>query len=90
MDDREQHRASDGSVLDAERLADRAAIEDLVTAYAYAVDDRDWRRWEDLFLPDAVIDYRSAGGIVGTPAELAAWMPQAMAAFATSSPACAV
>lgn len=71
----------DGAVLDPARLADRAAIEDLVTAYAHSVDDGDWRRWEALFLPDAVIDYTSAGGIVGSPAELAAWMPGALAAF---------
>lgn len=71
----------DGEVLDADRLADRAAIQDLVTAYAHAVDDGDWERWEALFLPDAVIDYTSAGGIVGTPAELAVWMPGALAAF---------
>jgi len=81
MDDDRQGRDADGVILDPDRLADRAAIQDLVTAYAYAVDDRDWERWEQLFLPDATIDYRSAGGIVGTPAELAAWMPQAMAAF---------
>lgn len=71
----------DGSVPDPDRLADRLAIGDLVTAYAYAVDDRDWVRWEALFLPNALIDYTSAGGIAGTPAELAAWMPGAMAAF---------
>ena len=71
----------DGWVLDQERLADRLAITDLLTAYAYAIDDRNWSRWESLFLPDAVIDYTSAGGIVGNPAELAAWMPDAMAAF---------
>ena len=71
----------DGEVLGPERLADRLAIEDLVTAYAYAVDGRDWVRWEGLFLPDAHIDYTSAGGIAGTPAELAAWMPGALSAF---------
>lgn len=74
-------RHADGRVPDAGRLADILAIEDLATSYAHAVDDRDWLRWEALFLPDAHIDYTSAGGIAGTPAELAAWMPGAMAAF---------
>ncbi|MGI9578196.1 MAG: nuclear transport factor 2 family protein [Microthrixaceae bacterium] len=74
-------RSEDGQVPDAARLADIAAIESLAVAYAHAVDDRDWQRWEALFLPDAHIDYLSAGGIEGTPAELAAWMPDAMAAF---------
>jgi len=72
----------DGHVFDPERLADRLAIQDLATAYAYAVDDRDWARWEALFLPGAYIDYTAAGGIAGSPAELVAWMPDAMAVFA--------
>jgi len=73
--------AADGTVPDSARLADRAAIEELATAYAYAVDDRDWVRWEALFRPDGRVDYTSAGGIAGTPAEVAAWMPDAMSAF---------
>ena len=62
-------------------LEDRALIGDLVVAYAFAVDERNWKAFEALFTPDAQIDYRSAGGIVGTPAEVAAWMPQAMSLF---------
>ena len=71
----------DGTPLSPSRLADHQAINDLAIAYAHAVDDQDWARWEALFLPDAVIDYRSSGGITGTPAEIAAWMPDAMSAF---------
>ena len=59
-------------------------IGDLVVAYAYAVDEKNWMAFEALFTQDAQIDYRSAGGIAGTPAELAAWMPQAMATFSWS------
>ena len=62
-------------------LEDRALIGDLVVAYAFAIDERDWKAFEALFTPDAQIDYRSAGGIAGTPAEVAAWMPQAMSLF---------
>jgi hypothetical protein len=71
----------DGTVHDADRVADVLAIQDLVTSYAYAADDRDWQRWQALFLPDAHIDYTSAGGIAGSPAELAAWMPDALSVF---------
>lgn len=73
--------AGDGRVLDPARLADRAAIQDLATAYAHAVDDGDWVRWQALFLPDALIDYTSAGGIAGTPAVVASWMPGALSMF---------
>ncbi len=70
----------DGQVQE-DRLADRAAIQDLAIAYGYAVDDRDWERWGALFLQDAWIDYTSAGGIAGSRDELVEWMPNATAAF---------
>ncbi len=72
---------ADGRRPDAARLGDIAAIENLATAYAYAVDDRDWGRWEALFEPGGFVDYRAAGGIAGTPAEVARWLPEAMAVF---------
>ena len=71
----------DGEIHGPDRLADIVAIENLATSYAYAVDDGDWVRWEALFVPGGYIDYTSAGGIDGTPAELAAWMPGALSAF---------
>jgi len=72
---------ADGRVLDPQRLGDHTAIQDLATAYAYAVDDRDWVRWEALFVPGALVDYTSSCGIAGTPAEVAAWFPGAMSVF---------
>lgn len=72
---------ADGAVLHAERLGDIQAIQDLAVAYGHAVDDRDWSRWQSLFIPDAHIDYTSAGGIAGTPAEVAAWFPDAFSVF---------
>jgi hypothetical protein len=60
---------------------DRGLIGDLVVAYAYAIDERNWSAFEALFTPDAHIDYLSAGGIAGKPAEVAAWMPQAVGFF---------
>ena len=62
-------------------LEDRALIGDLVVAYAFAIDERNWTAFEALFTPDAHIDYTSAGGIAGKPAEVAAWMPQAISLF---------
>jgi len=77
----EHEQAGDGRVLDPGRVADHLAIRDLATAYAYAVDDRDWPRGQALFTPDALVDYTSAGEIAGTPAEVVAWMPGAMSVF---------
>lgn len=73
--------SGDGVVLEPARVADHLAIQDLATAYSHALDDRDWVRWEALFTPDARIDYTAAGGIAGTPAEVRAWLPGAMAIF---------
>lgn len=71
----------DGQVPDAGRVADTLAIQALAIGYAHAVDDADWERWEALFTPDAHIDYASSGGIVGDPAAMAAWLPDAMSIF---------
>lgn len=71
----------DGAVLDAARQADVLAIRDLAISYGHAVDDRDWTRFEALFVPGAAIDYTESGGMSGTPAEVAAWMPDAMSLF---------
>jgi hypothetical protein len=72
----------DGEILEPSRMPDIRAIEDLGISYAHAVDDRDWGRWEALFLSDGLVDYTRAGGIKGTPAEVAEWMVGAMANFA--------
>lgn len=62
-------------------LTDRLEITDLLTAYATAVDGRDWERYRSIFTPDAVIDYSSAGGAVGTPDEMADYLEQVLAQF---------
>ncbi len=81
---RELEVGREAVAVDDVRLEDRSLIEHLAIAYAYAVDDKDWSAFEALYLPDAIIDYRSAGGIAGTPAEVAAWMAGAMAMFSWS------
>jgi hypothetical protein len=74
----------DGRVLGPERQADVLAIRELAVSYAHAVDDRDWARFEALFASDATIDYTASGGMTGSPAEVAAWMPDALSVFTWS------
>jgi hypothetical protein len=62
-------------------LADRLAIDDLLTRYAMAIDDGDWDALDTVFTPDAVIDYTSAGGIRGSFAEVKAWLEKALTPF---------
>jgi hypothetical protein len=49
--------------LTHEQISDRVEIEDVLTRYCYAVDDREWNAYRGLFTQDAVIDDRVTGGI---------------------------
>ena len=49
------------AVLDA---IDIVLIHQLLARYGHLVDDRDWNRFGDLFVPDATIDYQSSTGRV--------------------------
>lgn len=68
-------------MLSLQQLSDRAEIQDLITRYAYAIDDRNWDGLDQIFTEDAVIDYRAAGGPVGTLPETKAFLAEAMAQF---------
>jgi 3-phenylpropionate/cinnamic acid dioxygenase small subunit len=62
-------------------LLDRQEIDDLLTGYAHAVDDRDWDRLGSVFSPDAQLDYRSAGGIRGEFPEVRQWLSEVVPLF---------
>jgi hypothetical protein len=64
-----------------EHVADRIAIDDLLTRYTMAVDGGEWDQLDTVFTPDAVIDYTSAGGVRGTREEIKAWLAEALAPF---------
>lgn len=49
--------------LSLEEISARLEIQDVLTRYCCAVDDREWDVYRGLFLPDAVIDDRVSGGI---------------------------
>lgn len=67
--------------MNPEEIADRLALQALVTDYAYAIDERDFDALDALFTPDAFIDYRAMGGIAGVYPEIKAWLKTALAAF---------
>ncbi|WP_336212071.1 nuclear transport factor 2 family protein [Nonomuraea sp. LPB2021202275-12-8] len=60
--------------MDAAEVADRLEIADVLARYAYAIDSGRWEELDEVFTPDAVIDYRSAGGIRGTRTEIKSWL----------------
>lgn len=68
-------------MMDLQALTDRAEITDLLTRYATAVDERDWEMYRTVFTPDAMIDYTSAGGIVGSLDEVVSFLAEVMPMF---------
>lgn len=65
----------------SDRTSDRLEIGELLARYAWAMTDRDWDAWQAVFADGAHVDYTTAGGIAGTPAEAAAWLQSTFAAF---------
>jgi 3-phenylpropionate/cinnamic acid dioxygenase small subunit len=66
---------------DSRYLRDRLEINDLLTRYAWAIDDKDWDTLDTVFTPDAHIDYTATGGIAGSLAEIKPWLAESLAAF---------
>ncbi len=64
-----------------DHTADRLEIIDLLHRYSWAILDKDWAAWQACFADGAHVDYSTAGGIIGTPAEAAAWLEPTMAMF---------
>jgi hypothetical protein len=62
-------------------LADRMAIDDLLTHYATLVDGARFDELDQVFTADAVLDYRSAGGIRGRFPEVRDWLAAVLPAF---------
>ena len=67
-----------------EQLSDRLEIEDLITEYADAIDQMDIDRLDDVFTPDAHVDYSAFGGIKGSYLEAKAFLIDALPAFANT------
>ncbi len=67
--------------MDLHALADRIAVEDLLTRYATTVDRRDWDGYRNVFTDDAEIDYTSAGGIAGTVDEVVEFLSTTLDMF---------
>ena len=68
-------------MTDLQALADRIAIDDLLTRYTVAVDTFDWDRLDDVFTPDAQIDYTESGGTSGSFPEVKKWLFEKLPMF---------
>lgn len=64
-----------------QELSDRLEIQDLVTAYSYAID---FHRFDDLdaiFTADATLDFTATGGIAGPLPDVKAWLASVLPNF---------
>src|SRR4051812_34377293 len=64
-----------------DELLDRLEIDDLLTRYATAIDTSNFDLLDDVFTPDAEVDYTSAGGIAGDFPTVKAWLSEVLPYF---------
>jgi hypothetical protein len=70
-------------VMTLQEISDRLEIQDLMVAYSHAVDTRDWDAFDDVFTPDATIDYTEMGGSRGTLTETKDFLRTVMPHFSS-------
>jgi hypothetical protein len=66
-----------------EEIADRLEIQDLLVDYSHAIDFRRWDELDDVFTPDAFIDYTVFGGPKGSYPEIKEFLRTTMPMFAS-------
>ena len=69
--------------LSIQEISDRLEIQDLLVAYSYAIDSRDFEALDEVFTPDAWIDYTVFGGSAGTLEETKKFLTEAMPMFSS-------
>lgn len=68
-------------MMSLQEMSDRLEIQDLIARYAYAIDDCDFDALDNVFTPDAIIDYHELGGSVGTLSETKAFLAKSLPNF---------
>jgi len=64
-----------------QEIADRLSIEAVLSRYAWALDAKEFGKLDQVFTPDAELDYTTAGGIKGSYPEVKAWLTRVLAFF---------
>ena len=68
-------------VLSLEEISDRLEIQQLLVAYSTAIDTRRFDDLDQVFTPDAYIDYRAMGGIDGQFPDVKKWLSEVLPNF---------
>ena len=62
--------------------ADRVEITEVLSRYAQYVDERDWDRLGEVFVPGAVVDFTNNGGERNTYPEITGYLQESLSIFA--------
>jgi hypothetical protein len=65
-----------------QELSDRLEIQDLITAYSYAVDFHRFDDLDDIFSAEGELDLTATGGIAGPLSEVKQWLATVLPHFA--------
>jgi hypothetical protein len=65
-------------MVSQQEISDRFQIEDLLVRYCYAVDDRNWDAYRNIFTSDANIDDTKTGGIKSNVEDHIIYMKKAL------------
>jgi len=68
--------------MDLQEISDRMEIQELMVAYCYAIDSSNWDALDEVFTPDAVIDYSEMVGVRGNLTEIKAFLARSLAQVA--------
>jgi hypothetical protein len=68
-------------MLSHAEISDRMEIQQLITDYSTAIDNRRFDDLDAVFTPDAYIDYTALGGIEGRYPEVKAWLAEVLPNF---------
>ncbi len=68
-------------MLSLQEISDKLEIQQLFTDYADALDTLQIDKMDDVFTPDAYIDYRAMGGIDGKYPEIRDWLKKSLTGF---------
>ena len=64
-----------------QELSDRLEIQDLITAYSYAIDFHRFDELDAIFTPEATLDFTATGGIAGDLGSVKEWLATVLPNF---------
>ena len=70
--------------MDLASVSDILEIQALLARYVFAIDAKDLDRLDDVFTPDAQVDYSSTGGGKGPYSKIKPWLAKGLAPFPVS------